>query len=103
MKEILETIVKEELAGAETETLKEGIVLAARDLDEAELATQEAINAEWLEREVNPVVYDAGGCGKEGLSACNYKCITSYCQPPNLAKGIGTKNPHSPNSTVGHT
>lgn len=42
MKEILETIVKEELAGAETEALKEGVVLAACELDEAELAAQEA-------------------------------------------------------------
>ena len=103
MKEILETIVKEELAGAETETLKEGVVLAARELDEAELAAQEALTTGWLEREIDPVVFDAGGSRKEGLSACTYKCITSYLQPPNLAKGIGTKNPHSPNSSVGHT
>lgn len=103
MKEILETIVKEELAGAETETLKEGIVLAARGLDEAELAAQETITAEWLEKGIEPIVYDARGSGKEGLAACNYKCITSYCQPPDLARGIGTKNPHSPSSSVGHT
>lgn len=38
-----------------------------------------------------------------GLPACSYKCIMSYCYPPDLAKGIGTKNPHPSNSKVGHS
>ena len=38
-----------------------------------------------------------------GLSACSYKCIQSYCYPVNIARGIGTKTPYSPNSKAGHT
>ncbi len=38
-----------------------------------------------------------------GLAACNWQCLTSYCYPPNIAKGISTKHPNAPNSHIGHS
>lgn len=58
------------------------------------------------ESSVTPIIYEPLSeelSFKGGLSACNYKCITSYCNPPDQAKGISTKNPHQPNSKIGHT
>jgi len=82
------------------ESAKEGVVLTAQELQDMELcATQD------LEGQITPVVFDPRKETERvgGLAACNYKCITSYCYPPNLAKGIGSSNPHRPNSSVGHS
>lgn len=103
MNELIKSAVEAVAEAAEEgvrESAKEEVVLAAQELQDMELrAVQD------LEEQITPVIFDpreeADRAG--GLSACSYKCITSYCYPVNLAKGINSSNPHRPNSSVGHT
>ncbi|RGZ01901.1 hypothetical protein [Clostridium sp. AM58-1XD] len=58
------------------------------------------------EERITPVILEPGARDvtfKGGLSACNYKCISSYCYPVDIARGINSRNPHGPNSAIGHT
>ena len=100
MKELIEAAVEAAKELKERETAKEGVLLGAQEIRDVELAQA----AQW-EAQVQPLIYepDVKEERRGGLAACNYKCITSYCYPPNLAKGIGSSKPHAPNSSVGHS
>ncbi len=108
MKEIAEKVIEEGLAAAAVkEEAEENIVRAAAALREDMVKNDmipENIPDRWKEDEITPVIFGPKEIAfKGGLAACNWKCITSYCYPPDLAKGIGTKKPHAANSKIGHS
>ena len=114
MKRWLEKAAVSVVKGLEKgEALKEGADQTVREAAEVlENKTADDIgNTDGLtmmpdEESIKPVILEPGAADvtfRGGLSACNYKCISSYCYPVDIARGINSKNPHGPNSAIGHT